>query len=56
MENNIIKTKIGNEVIEVDLSEVWRKTFAYWATLVDTETAKTIATVTERVLRGRRGV
>ena len=42
----------GRHVL-LDLNNIWRETFAHWDTLVDTDTAAAIATVTARCLRAR---
>lgn len=51
----IIDTKIGNDIVSIDLDNVWRETFAKWDCLVDTKTAEAIATCTEKCLTARRG-
>ena len=45
-----IDTWIGNELVTIELDEVWAETFAYWDGLVPTDAAAAIATATEAAL------
>ena len=48
-----IDTEINGEIVSIETDDIWHEVFAHWDSLIDTNTAAVIATVTERIIRAR---